>query len=268
MRGRETKKAYAKAYRAANLDAERARSKAYYEANRELIAEKRKATRAARVTKRTVVCSVCQTKFNAGKGPVKTCSSECRRKMKADRRRINAEKINARNKVWRAKNKETVRRTRKDWEEKNRGLLLVSRRMYYAANIKKALIAGARKRAVELGLPFNITEDDICIPSHCPVLGVELIIGRDNPGNSPTIDRVKPDAGYVKGNVIVISHKANTIKSDATYDEIQCVANYVREQERRIQECFDKGMSHFTPASKPAASKPAAKTEKAKRATL
>ena len=38
-------------------------------------------------------------------------------------------------------------------------------------------------------------------------------------------------AGYTKGNVQVISLRANQIKSDATADEIMAVAKYCKEQE-------------------------------------
>ena len=37
---------------------------------------------------------------------------------------------------------------------------------------------------------------------------------------SPSLDRIIPEKGYVKGNVIIVSHKANTIKSDASPKEI------------------------------------------------
>ena len=44
--------------------------------------------------------------------------------------------------------------------------------------------------------------------------------------NSPTIDRIVPELGYVKGNVVVVSAKANRIKNDATITEILSVYNY------------------------------------------
>jgi hypothetical protein len=37
-----------------------------------------------------------------------------------------------------------------------------------------------------------------------------------------------PAKGYVKGNVAVISTRANRIKSNATYKEIQMVADWVK----------------------------------------
>lgn len=79
----------------------------------------------------------------------------------------------------------------------------------------------------ERNIPFNLTQEDIAIPKYCPVLGVEL--NRDF--NSPwcaTVDRIKPELGYVKGNVIVVSKRANCIKSDATVEEMQRVVDFYR----------------------------------------
>jgi hypothetical protein len=59
------------------------------------------------------------------------------------------------------------------------------------------------------------------VPIICPILGIPIIkdIKKEqkevpNP-NSPSIDRIDNSKGYVKGNVRVISHKANTMKHNA-----------------------------------------------------
>ena len=43
---------------------------------------------------------------------------------------------------------------------------------------------------------------------------------------TPSIDRIDPKKGYVKDNIIVVSMRANRIKSDATVDEIWKVADF------------------------------------------
>ena len=79
----------------------------------------------------------------------------------------------------------------------------------------------AMSRAKEQNVPFNITLDDIVIPSLCPLLDIPLSVGKKNScDNSPTLDRLVPSLGYVKGNVMVISNKANRIKNNATIDEL------------------------------------------------
>lgn len=83
----------------------------------------------------------------------------------------------------------------------------------------------ARKRAARFSLPFDITPEDIQIPLECPVLGIPLRTGgRDN---APSLDRIKPKEGYVRGNIEVISFRANRLKSDASTEEMRAVLNYM-----------------------------------------
>jgi hypothetical protein len=96
------------------------------------------------------------------------------------------------------------------------------------------LFRWAKKRAKDLGVPFDITVDDIVIPTHCPFLGIELKsrIGYHGPlASSPTLDRIIPKLGYVCGNILVISHKANTIKQNATLEELELIVQNWRELE-------------------------------------
>jgi hypothetical protein len=90
-----------------------------------------------------------------------------------------------------------------------------------AENPKSVLIYLARTRAKDRNLPFDITEDDFQIPELCPLLEIPLFTGPEGKvhRNSPTLDRIEPCLGYVRGNVIVISHKANTVKQDLTVEE-------------------------------------------------
>jgi hypothetical protein len=89
-------------------------------------------------------------------------------------------------------------------------------------------------RAKELGLPFNLELKDIVIPEVCPVLGIPLISNTDGSRvpshNSPSLDKMIPGKGYVKGNVAVISYLANTIKNCATADQILRVGNWVKQR--------------------------------------
>jgi len=85
----------------------------------------------------------------------------------------------------------------------------------------------ALDRAKQRGLPFTISKSDVVIPSHCPVLGIPLQPGTGVlTDNSPSLDRIIPELGYVPGNVIVVSHKANRIKTDASPVELQKVADF------------------------------------------
>jgi actin-related protein len=86
---------------------------------------------------------------------------------------------------------------------------------------EKALLVLAKQRAKKKGLDFNITEEDIVIPEYCPLLHYRLERGEGSVQNSsPTLDRFDPTKGYIKGNVWVISNRANRIKQDASVSEL------------------------------------------------
>lgn len=92
-------------------------------------------------------------------------------------------------------------------------------------------LSSIRERARAKNVPFNLTVDHLksLMVTHCPVLGIKLdrrSSRRDNAPGAPTVDRIVPELGYVEGNVIIISKRANQIKSDATPDEIRKVADF------------------------------------------
>lgn len=98
------------------------------------------------------------------------------------------------------------------------------------ANIKTIAVASARSRAKHAGVPCEITVESLPdIPEVCPVLGIPLEYAGG--GSSPSLDRIKPELGYVPGNVHWISLKANRIKNDATVGELFLVADYFRRLE-------------------------------------
>lgn len=89
----------------------------------------------------------------------------------------------------------------------------------------------ARLRARLAGVPFEIEIADIQIPAKCPVLDVALVLNRGRRGprdSSPTLDRIVPSLGYVRGNIIVVSWRANRLKSDATMDELERIVDWYR----------------------------------------
>ena len=84
------------------------------------------------------------------------------------------------------------------------------------------MLSRAKYRAKQRGHEFTITKDDIVIPDKCPLLGIPLIKNKTiQKGNSPSLDRKDPTKGYIKGNVWVISNRANTLKNDATIQELK-----------------------------------------------
>ena len=89
----------------------------------------------------------------------------------------------------------------------------------------------AKKRAEEKNLSFDIELSDIIIPKFCPVLGVEFSVSKNGKGpgdTSPSLDRIDSNLGYIKGNIKVISFKANRIKSDAVITDVEKVLEYMK----------------------------------------
>ena len=92
----------------------------------------------------------------------------------------------------------------------------------------------AKARAIKRGLPFDLTSNFInsITPTHCPVFGTEFkfIYNKQICSESATLDRLRPDKGYVQDNVAVISMKANTIKNAYNSDDVYAVAVWMRER--------------------------------------
>ena len=86
----------------------------------------------------------------------------------------------------------------------------------------KTMWESAKVRAKKKGLDFTITTEDIVIPECCPILGIPFKLDNSKPfqEDSPSLDRIDNSKGYVKGNVIVVSAKANTIKRDYLVSEL------------------------------------------------
>lgn len=104
---------------------------------------------------------------------------------------------------------------------------------YFRKYPEKYLLNQAKKRAKEKGLEFNLDESDIVIPTHCPIFLFQLnevyspIEERDY---APSVDRLDITKGYIKGNVYVISFKANRHKSAMTLGDIERLYKYVKRE--------------------------------------
>ena len=79
----------------------------------------------------------------------------------------------------------------------------------------------ARGRYKRKNLDFNISIEDIIIPEKCPILGISLFFSNDKTYNTPSLDRIDNTKGYVKDNIRVVSLRANFLKSDSTFEEIE-----------------------------------------------
>jgi predicted nucleic acid-binding Zn ribbon protein len=97
-------------------------------------------------------------------------------------------------------------------------------------NPELTLYNTAKNRAKQFGWEFSITVKDIIIPDFCPYLKIKLKRGKGvSQASSPTIDRIDSSKGYITGNIQVISYKANTMKSNATQEELLLFAQKIEE---------------------------------------
>ena len=109
----------------------------------------------------------------------------------------------------------------------------IIRRKRHRKDPRIRLREGARTRSIKRGWGFKIDKfkDLKPIPKKCPILDIPLFIGDGNStDNSPTLDRVgnqefyyskKDKYGRYKGNVQIISRKANQMKSNSSFEDVE-----------------------------------------------
>lgn len=102
------------------------------------------------------------------------------------------------------------------------GFLTLAQEMYNAA----------KHRSKKDNHPFNIMVGDIVELigiGICPVLGTPYnLTFRKVADTSASLDKFIPSLGYAKGNCAVISNLANSIKRNATMEQVYCVANWMK----------------------------------------
>ena len=93
----------------------------------------------------------------------------------------------------------------------------------------KLLYKNIKSRCKRTGREFSIELEDIVIPEKCPVFGFDL--KREDKKTwmcAPSVDRIDSSKGYIKGNVTVVSRRANILKRDATVEELEKLLNYYK----------------------------------------
>lgn len=108
----------------------------------------------------------------------------------------------------------------------------LSKDNYAQRSFEQKMWERAKGRAKRSGRDFNIERSDITIPERCPVLDVPIVLeaGSDY---APSLDRIDSSRGYVKGNVIVMSKRANTLKNNMTLQEAQALVAFLTDNQER-----------------------------------
>jgi hypothetical protein len=93
--------------------------------------------------------------------------------------------------------------------------------------LETKILQRARSRAGVKGIPFDLDIADIQIPVACPVFNKPFVYG--DLDWAASLDKIDPSKGYTKGNIRIISNKANRMKSDATKEELIMFSNWIKE---------------------------------------
>ena len=104
--------------------------------------------------------------------------------------------------------------------------LPISKSAYAGRSVEQRLYDSAKSRANKKHREFSIELDDIRIPERCPILGIE-ISGDRKSWSAASLDRIDSDKGYVKGNVMVVSRRANMLKNNMTLEEARLVTKHL-----------------------------------------
>lgn len=151
-------------------------------------------------------------------------------------------------KEWYKKNRENILKAKKEYYQNNKETLIIKNKNYKKLNPdkfkfyghvyskkhpEKSMLTRIRTRAKKYNIPFDLTIDDIKIPDRCPILNIPIIRecilgGKKGPkASSPSLDRFDNTKGYIKGNVHVISNKANVMKSSASPEDLLQFAYWI-----------------------------------------
>ena len=103
------------------------------------------------------------------------------------------------------------------------------------STVEGRLFEYAKRRAKAKERKFDITIEDVVIPNKCPILGIKIFkqwgLSEQNNlaiANNPSLDRINSQEGYIKGNVEVISYRANILKKDGSSIEHMQIAKYMK----------------------------------------
>lgn len=162
-------------------------------------------------------------------------------RIKAQERRAKyREKVNEYDRVRYAERRDEIRAQRAQRYAGNVGgmrdhALRYQQRKYQEQSMTYRLrmaLNAARARSVKRGIAFDLTLADLGSPTSCAATGIEFDLSRSfTTGNifGPSLDRIDPSLGYVKGNVRVVCHGYNLAKHTGTDANVLILARAIVE---------------------------------------
>ena len=153
------------------------------------------------------------------------------------------------NKKYYQDNKERLRIQHKNYRADNKEKIRDMKRKYVSnySNIKKYTDVTIPFLSYKIGKmkastkDVTLTAEELLelIPKDlkCPVFGTKFSFGKGHnwkyKQNSMSVDRIDNNKGYNKDNIVIVSFKANAMKSSATLKELYQVADFYYELEKR-----------------------------------
>jgi len=141
-------------------------------------------------------------------------------------RKENPEIEKKRTRAWYETHKELTKQRAAAARARNRSKIDPSRRI-------RLLVLSAKGRAKKAGRDFDEAIHSLALapPTACPCCQREIDYTRRGvrgKWNSASLDRFNSAKGYVAGNVRIICTRCNTLKNNASVEELEAVVAYMR----------------------------------------
>ena len=160
-------------------------------------------------------------------------------------RQKNKERIAEYDKEYKQKNKERKAEYMKEYYQKNKERLTEYQKEYdksrakptpemyrFFSNKASKLKTKSRGNKIPYDLDGKYLQSIYPEDGKCPALNIEMKAGSDSDWRLlPSVDRIDPSGGYIRGNVIWISWLANCIKTSATPKQIITVGEFYKQLE-------------------------------------
>jgi len=152
----------------------------------------------------------------------------------------NKEKRTESYKKYYQENKEKINEHSKEYYQENKEKINEQTKQYRLENKEKWMCNTSKVRAKQKNLPFNLSTEYLKEiwpeDNKCPALGITMRKGDFCvTDHSPTLDRIIPKLGYIKGNVQVVSALANRIMSNATVNQVMAVAKHYEKITKELE---------------------------------
>ena len=145
-------------------------------------------------------------------------------KAKQDYKKTYVKNADVRKKYQRDKwnnNLELNRKKLRDWSDTN-----------VAKTMLRSIRSRCKKEKINLDIDLRYLNSIWPKDNLCPVFGTHMERNRkgESRDSSPSLDRIVPEKGYNKGNVVVVSFKANRMKNNGTVEDLRKVLHFYENQ--------------------------------------